>query len=185
MRRRYLRDYYRMLVDYIKRQDPDAGIGVDIISGFPGETDALFEETYLFLADLPVSYLHAFTYSERPNTPALGFYNTVEPKARFKRTEMLRILSKKKRLAFYRSFLGCTMPVLYESAKHENRLMGFTSNYIRVESPADCTLTNAILNATIRSVDDDHCFAEVISDYRGETIRRNYSSLPVVVMHNK
>ena len=85
---------------------PDCGIGVDVIVGFPGETDEQFEETYRFLNELPVSYLHVFTYSERPNTPAAAFADPVPPATRSKRNEMLRILSAKKREAFYRQMVG-------------------------------------------------------------------------------
>ncbi|MBI1806194.1 MAG: tRNA (N(6)-L-threonylcarbamoyladenosine(37)-C(2))-methylthiotransferase MtaB [Ignavibacteria bacterium] len=157
MRRRYLTEHYSRLVHYIKENDPDAGIGVDVIVGFPGETERLFEETYLYLVDLPVSYLHVFTYSERHDTPAPAFAGSIEPKIRFERNEMLRILSQKKRHAFYSSMIGRKVPVLFERTMHGDRMSGLTTNYVRVELPADDSLVNSIRNVTITGAQDDKC----------------------------
>ena len=158
MRRRYLTREFRELVEYIKEKDADAGIGVDVIAGFPGETDRLFHETCLFLADLPVSYCHVFAYSERPNTPADMFPGSVEPRIRASRSGMLRILADKKRRSFYSSFIGRTLPVLFETKSPDNRVSGLTSNYVRVEVSSDVDLTNHIRNVRILGLGDDRCF---------------------------
>jgi threonylcarbamoyladenosine tRNA methylthiotransferase MtaB len=161
MRRRYSRDHYRDLVEYIKSQDPDAGIGADVIVGFPGETAKFFEETYLFLVDLPVTYLHVFTYSERENTPAAEMEGRVEPRTRSRRNEMLRILGQKKRYAFHRSFAGRTLPVLFESSRPGGRISGLTTNYIRVETGGTSMLTNSIQPVNITSADNAGCTGEI------------------------
>ncbi|MBI3363709.1 MAG: tRNA (N(6)-L-threonylcarbamoyladenosine(37)-C(2))-methylthiotransferase MtaB [Ignavibacteriae bacterium] len=161
MRRRYTTRDYRNLIEYIKAHDPDAGIGVDVITGFPGETDALFNETYMLLVDLPISYLHVFTYSERPGTLAVEFENHVDPRARFERSEMLRILGQKKRHAFYSSFVGQTMPVLYESTVHHGRISGLTTNYARVESSSHQPLSNEIYQTTLTAIDGEVCIGRL------------------------
>ncbi len=158
MRRRYPTSVYRRLVETIREKDPGAGIGADVIVGFPGETDELFEETFRFLVELPVSYLHVFTYSERPGTPASAFGGSVDRTTRARRSEMLRNLSRKKRRAFYSSFVGRTLPVLLEGEHRRGRLAGLTSNYIRVESPGSCTDVNTLKNVTILGIDDDMCY---------------------------
>lgn len=142
MRRRYLTQWYRDRVLRIKKAQPGAGIGADVIVGFPGETDELFEETYRFLVDLPLSYLHVFTYSERPNTPAATFQNHVEPRIRFERSDRLRILSAKKRKAFYDSWMGKNVEVLFEGEREGGWMTGLTGEYVRVAVPTDQNLTN-------------------------------------------
>src|SRR5271169_3949049 len=157
MRRRYNAEHYRSLIEYIKREDPHAGIGADVISGFPGETDREFEETFRFLVDLPVTYLHAFTYSERSTTAAFDFPNSIDPKIRFERSERLRMLSLKKRNAFHHRFLGNVLPVLFETSASQNSLSGLSSNYIRVEVEHRPYLANTIHDVLITDSGDEHC----------------------------
>ena len=153
MKRKYLKDLYEDRVQTIKQLMPDACIGVDIIVGFPGETDEEFMETYAFVRDLPVSYFHVFTYSERPNTIANRMDNPVPMHKRNERSEQLRILSQKKRRAFNESQIGKTKTVLWESAEDENGLMhGFTENYIKVSKPYDNTLVNSFENVKLVGV---------------------------------
>ena len=143
MKRRYLQDLYVDRVHTIKNTMPDACIGVDIIVGFPGETDDEFLETYELVRDLPVSYFHVFTYSERPNTIADRMQNPVPMNIRNERSEKLRILSQKKRRAFNETQLGKTKTVLWEAHNDENGLMhGFTENYIKVSRPFSSKLVN-------------------------------------------
>lgn len=142
MKRRYLSGLYLDRVNKIKELMPDCCIGVDVIVGFSGETDELFTETYNFLNQLPISYLHVFTYSERPNTEAAEFENIVPKQIRKKRNKMLRILSEKKRMAFYRSQLGKTHTVIWESDNKNGKMHGFTENYVKVETDFDENLIN-------------------------------------------
>src|SRR5690606_25329443 len=135
MRRRYVRELYAERVSRIRKVMPDACIGVDVIVGFPGESDEHFLETYNFLADLDISYLHVFTYSERDNTLAAEMENPVPINIRSKRSKMLRGLSVKKRRAFYESQLGKTKTVLFENENHEGYIHGFTENYVKVKMP--------------------------------------------------
>lgn len=155
MRRRYLRELYTERVQKIKQHMPDACIGVDVIVGFPGETDAHFLETYAFLNDLPVSYLHVFTYSERPNTPAFEMENAVDKGIRHKRSKMLRGLSAKKRRAFYESQLGKTKTVLFEGENKNGFIQGFTENYVKVKAPWHPALVNTLHPVTLRAIDND------------------------------
>lgn len=172
MRRRYLSSDYRALVDYITKNDPTAGIGTDVIVGFPGEADSMFEESYRFLVDIPLSYLHVFTYSERPNTPAAAFDGRVEPRVRSKRSEMLRILSRKKRHAFFSQFIGQTMQVLCEGVTEEGMISGLTTNYIRVNIPLSSSYTNAIVPVRITRSDEEECFGECVADRRENILRK-------------
>lgn len=142
MKRRYLTDLYLNRIQQIRSLMPDACIGVDVIVGFPGETDELFEETYNFLNQLPISYLHVFTYSERPNTEAAELDGIVPNEVRKKRNKMLRILSEKKRMAFYNSQLGSTQTVLWEADNKHGKMHGFTENYVKVETDFDESLIN-------------------------------------------
>ncbi len=157
MRRRYITGWYANRVERIKAADPDAGIGVDVIVGFPGETEELFEQTYRFLNELPVSYLHVFTYSERPNTAAVAFPNPVEPRIRFTRSEMLRNLSVRKRRAFYQSFVGKTVDVLFESDHESGLVTGLTSEYVRVKVRTNQQLVNRLLPVTLVGADHEAC----------------------------
>lgn len=142
MKRRYLSNLYVDRVTKIREVMPNACIGVDVIVGFPGETEELFLETYNFLTNLPISYLHVFTYSERDNTEAIDFEGYVEPSERKKRNKMLRILSEKKRQAFYQTQLGSTQKVLWEHDNKEGKMFGFTENYVKVQTDFDPELVN-------------------------------------------
>ncbi len=135
MRRRYKRELYQSRVEIIKKMMPHACIGVDAIVGFPDETDADFDETYRFINSLDISYLHVFTYSERANTPAADMQNPVPMHKRRERNEMLRILSEKKKRAFYEPFIGKIRTVLLENHKNPTLFTGFTDNYLKVEIP--------------------------------------------------
>jgi threonylcarbamoyladenosine tRNA methylthiotransferase MtaB len=149
MRRRYRTDLYRERIASIKSAMPHACIGVDVIVGFPGETNEYFNETVEFLKDLDVSYLHVFTYSERANTTALRIEDIVPMEIRNERNKILRLLSAKKRAAFDASFKGTEAKVLWESVNDEGKISGFTENYIKVIVPFDETLSNCITSITI------------------------------------
>ena len=153
MRRRYQRELYVDRVNKIKRLMPDACIGVDVIVGFPGESDQHFLETYAFLVDLPVSYLHVFSYSERPNTPAAELKNQVSKTIKNKRSKMLRGLSAKKRHAFYESQLQKTKTILFEAENKKGYIQGFTENYVKVRIPWDPALQNQTRSATLAEID--------------------------------
>lgn len=144
MKRRYLTKLYNDRVNKIREVMPDAAIGVDVIVGFPGETEELFMETYNFLNNLPISYLHVFTYSERENTEAVGMPGVVPIPERKKRNKMLRILSEKKKMAFYQTQLGKTLPVLWEHENKDGKMYGFTENYVRVQKDFDQSSVNQI-----------------------------------------
>lgn len=161
MRRRYTTRYYDDLLHRIKQSIPDCGIGVDVIVGFPGETDRHFEETERFLLEIPASYLHVFTYSERPNTPASSFGKTVEPRIRFKRSEMLRMLSRKKKQAFAQTMIGRSASVLMEGEVEDGLRFGFSENYVRIGVPADDADENAIVETEVTDVRDGFCVAHV------------------------
>jgi threonylcarbamoyladenosine tRNA methylthiotransferase MtaB len=134
---------------------PNCCIGVDVITGFPGETNEDFLQTYNFLNSLDVSYLHVFTYSERDNTDALQIQPVVPISVRKQRNKMLRILSQKKLYHFYQQHLGNFYTVLFESENKEGMLHGFTENYIKVKTPFDTTLCNQLVDVELVSVDDD------------------------------
>ena len=155
MRRRYQREVYTQRVNAIRETMPDACIGVDVIVGFPGETDADFRETYQYLVDLPISYLHVFTYSERDNTLAASMSDAVDGKVRAQRSEMLRILSEKKKQAFYRSQLGTDRKVLWEAEKNGDSMFGFTDNYIKVRTPWNSKLINTISEVKLLGIDSE------------------------------
>ncbi|MFN8308696.1 MAG: tRNA (N(6)-L-threonylcarbamoyladenosine(37)-C(2))-methylthiotransferase MtaB [Chitinophagales bacterium] len=135
MRRKYLTRLYRERVETIKRYMPHACIGVDVITGFPGETEQDFDQTYQLIQDLDVSYLHVFTYSERANTKALSIGDVIPMNIRKERNERLRILSEKKRQAFYRAHLDTRRPVLWEAENDMGLMYGFTDNYIKTAFP--------------------------------------------------
>ncbi len=155
MKRRYLRKTYTDRVSQIKSEIPNACIGVDVIVGFPGETDELFLETYNYLNELDISYLHVFTYSERPNTEAAEMENVVPQNIRAKRSKMLRGLSAKKRRAFYESQLGKILTVLFENENKEGYIHGFTKNYVKVKSPWNPELTNTLQTIILKEIDED------------------------------
>lgn len=155
MRRRYLKELYVDRVQRIKEVMPDACIGVDVIVGFPGETDEHFLETYNFLNELDISYLHVFTYSERDNTLAAEMDDVVPLKVRKKRSKMLRGLSAKKRRAFYESQLGKTKTVLFEGENKEGYIHGFTENYVKVKTPWDPALVNTLHQVELKEIGED------------------------------
>ena len=155
MRRRYMRELYEERVSMIKQQMPDACIGVDVIVGFPGETEALFLETFNFLNTLDISYLHVFTYSERPNTLAASMQNAVPKTIRTKRSKLLRGLSVKKRRAFYESQLGSIRTVLFEGENKSGHIHGFTENYVKVKTPWNPTLVNTLHEVELTKIDGD------------------------------
>jgi threonylcarbamoyladenosine tRNA methylthiotransferase MtaB len=152
MGRRYLRELYEDRVSKIKTLLPHACIGVDVIVGFPGETDELFLETYNFLNELNISYLHVFTYSERANTRAVELEGVVPMKKRNERSKMLRILSEKKRRKFYEENLGQTFTVLFEEDIEDGMMHGFTENYIRVAAKYDPILINELKQVTLDEI---------------------------------
>ncbi|NWO29915.1 tRNA (N(6)-L-threonylcarbamoyladenosine(37)-C(2))-methylthiotransferase MtaB [Capnocytophaga sp. oral taxon 903] len=155
MKRRYLRELYVSRVAKIREVMLDACIGVDVIVGFPGETDEHFLETYYFLNDLDISYLHVFTYSERDNTEAVLMDGVVPDTVRAKRSKMLRGLSAKKRNAFYTSQLGKEKTVLFESDNKQGYIHGFTENYVKVKAPWDPSLVNTLHKVKLTKIDTD------------------------------
>ena len=156
MRRRYKRELYVNRVSKIRNLMPDACIGVDVIVGFPGETDEDFQETFDFLHALDVSYLHVFTYSERANTPAAQMLGVVPMHLRRHRNDRLRDLSNKKRIAHYLKHLGEVRPVLIERSKIDGMAQGFTDNYIKIILPISETEHNSIVKVRIREFDCEH-----------------------------
>ncbi len=155
MRRKYLKELYVERVTRIKDLMPHASIGVDVIIGFPGETEKDFLETYNFLNELDVSYLHVFTYSERKNTTAIKMDGVVPKHIRAERSKMLHILSDKKKRFFYNQHLGKTYNVLFEAEQHDDALNGFTDNYIKVKVPYSADFENQIKTITLKDVDLD------------------------------
>ena len=153
MKRRYLTPLYRSRIEKIKELMPHACIGADVIVGFPGETEANFEETYRFISSLEVSYLHVFTYSERENTPAWSMAGSVPGKVRAKRSKVLHLLGGRKKAAFYRSQLGSVRPVLFESEDKDGMISGFTDNYVKVRLPWEDGLANTIRNVRLDGAD--------------------------------
>lgn len=154
MRRRYRRDLYANRVRKIKSIMPNACIGVDVIVGHPGETPADFLETYQFLNDLDISYLHVFTYSERPNTKALEIKPVVPKSVRAERSEMLHILSDKKRRYFYESQVGKQGKVLFEEDIKDGKMYGFSDNYIKIEAQYDPLLINEVVDVNYTQLND-------------------------------
>jgi len=164
MKRRYKRELYVERVTQIKSLMPHCCIGVDVIVGFPGETEADFLESYQFLLDLDISYLHVFTYSERKNTPAAEMEGTVPMQVRRARNTMLTTLSEKKKRAFYQQFVGEQRTVLFEAHKDQNLLSGFTDNYIKVELPFATEKVNTIGKVVLNRLSDSTIYtAELVS----------------------
>ena len=155
MRRRYMKELYVDRVEHIKKVLPDACIGVDVIVGFPGETNEMFLETYNFLNDLDISYLHVFSYSERPNTHASTLPNKVSKSLRSKRSKMLRGLSAKKRRAFYESQINTQHTVLFEGENKLGYIHGFTENYVKVKTTWDPSLVNTLHLVVLNEIDSD------------------------------
>lgn len=155
MKRRYLTKLYTNRIRKIREVMPDAAIGVDVIVGFPGETEERFLETYNYLSELPASYFHIFTYSERENTEAVQMEGVVPIAERKKRNKMLRILSEKKKMAFYQSQIGNTLPVLWEHENKNGLMFGFTENYVRVQKPFDEHSINEIELVKLQKIEPD------------------------------
>jgi threonylcarbamoyladenosine tRNA methylthiotransferase MtaB len=170
MRRRYTSSDYRELIGMIRSKSPEAGIGVDVIVGFPGETEPLFEQNFNFIHELPISYLHVFTYSERPNTPSIDFPGRVEPRIRYSHSDKLRVLGQMKRTAFYRSQQGRVRPVLIEGTIEENMLSGYTDNYVRVRVPYHPALENSIAMVRIGECTGEQCEGEIVSVESQQTV---------------
>lgn len=164
MKRRYKRELYAERVGHIRRVMPHACIGVDLIVGFPGETEEDFLETYKFVQELEVSYFHVFTYSERANTPAADMDGVVPMQERKRRNKMLMILSEKKKRAHAERHLGETRPVLLEKSKVDGILQGFTDNYVRVRFPAEDSWVNHLVEMKLEEIGEDGLVrAEVVA----------------------
>jgi len=160
MKRRYLSNLYQDRIDHIRSEIPMAGIGVDVIIGFPGETEEEFLKTYRFLNELDVSYLHVFTYSERPNTPAATMKDPVPMNVRNMRSKMLRTLSEKKKRYFYEQNIGNNVNVLFENDIEDGVMHGFTENYVRVSAKYDPLRVNEIIPVSINEINSNG-YAEV------------------------
>ena len=169
MSRRYLSSLYVDRVKRIKEAMPHACIGVDVIVGFPGETDEHFLETYNFLNELDISYLHVFTFSERDNTKAVEMDGVVSKKVRHKRSKMLRGLSVKKRRAFYESQLGSVRTVLFEAENKEGYIHGFTENYVKVKAPWNPELVNTLQQLKLTEIDEEGMV-------RGKAVQKSIAS---------
>ncbi len=163
MRRRYKTSLYTERIEKIKNLMPDACIGVDVIVGFPNESDTHFMETYNFLHSLDISYLHVFTYSERQNTKAADMGNPVPKSVRAERSKMLHNLSDKKRRQFYESQLGKTKTVLWENEVKENKIFGFTENYVRVNQLYNVSLPNTLQEVELKDFDESDSKGTVIA----------------------
>ena len=148
MRRRYKRSQFQHCISTIKKYMPDAAIGADVIVGFPGESDNDFIESVHFIDELDISYLHVFSYSERPNTDAINLDKSVDKKTRSQRSAMLRDLSRKKLSKFYDQFVGSSRPVLFENIKN-GKLVGHTDNYILISADIDSSYINSINNVKL------------------------------------
>ena len=155
MRRKYLTGLYVERVHQIKSINPDTCIGVDVIVGFPGETDDDFLATVNFLKDLDISYLHVFTYSERANTGASKLGTKVPMDTRRERSKLLHLLSDRKKLAFYQTQIGKNKNVLFEQEENEGLLYGFTENYVKVKTAFDARLINQIVGVQLTEIDRD------------------------------
>ena len=154
MKRRYQRALYRERLEWIKEQMPDACIGADVLVGFPGETEQHFADTHQFLSDLSISYLHVFTYSERPGTEAVRMDQVVPMPQRKERNQRLRLLSEKKRNLFYRSHIGSQRRVLWEAKEKDGMMQGYTENYIRLHRPYDAQMINQIEDVRVGPADE-------------------------------
>ncbi len=152
MQRRYKVIDYEKLITKINSQNPDLGIGVDVIVGFPGETELDFLDTYNFLKDLPISYLHVFTYSERPMTKAIEFPGSVDIVERRRRNNMLRALSDKKKNDFYNKMINKDLDVLFESENTDGTMKGFSSNYVRFTNSFEGLLVNQFTKVNVEKI---------------------------------
>jgi threonylcarbamoyladenosine tRNA methylthiotransferase MtaB len=162
MQRRYTTSFFRNVVEKVASKIQDVGIGIDVIIGSPGETEAEFLRTYNFLKELPASYLHVFTYSERPNTKAVLMDGKVDVIEKKRRSSMLRILSEKMKNQFYQKMIGKELRVLFEDSPKDGNLFGFTSNYVRVKHPFKTDLANNFKMVKIIDVVDNICSVELV-----------------------
>lgn len=160
MQRRYNVHFYEELIEKVKNRIPDAGIGIDVIVGFPGETAEDFNDTHQLLIKLPVSYLHVFTYSERPNTKAISMAGSVDVFERRERNRILRVLSEKKRHEFYQSMLGREVTVLFEHENHDGMMKGFSENYIRIGQEYNSEKINIFTRAIINQAEGNICYSK-------------------------
>ena len=154
MKRRYLKNLYISRINKIKELMPDCCIGVDVIVGFPGETEEDFNETYEFLKALNISYLHVFSYSERDNTESLKINHKIPKKIRAIRSQILRKLSDKKKMNFYKSNINQIRPVLFESKNYDGYIYGYTDNYIRVKTLWSKNLVDNVVDCELIKIDD-------------------------------
>jgi threonylcarbamoyladenosine tRNA methylthiotransferase MtaB len=164
MQRRYTADYYREIIFKAKEMINDLSIGVDVIVGFPGESEEDFIQTHNFLRDIPISYLHVFTYSERPDTSAASLPASVDVTERKRRNNILRILGDKKKKLFYSEMKGTLQEVLFENSNYNGLMHGFTSNYIRVKTDYNKLLTNEINKIRLTQIEGDECWGEILSE---------------------
>jgi threonylcarbamoyladenosine tRNA methylthiotransferase MtaB len=171
MRRRYLTEVYTDRVERIISHVPDAGIGTDVIVGFPGESNELFEDAHKYLVNLPVTYFHVFSYSERPNTPASEFVQKIDPYIKAERSKRLHKLSDQKRSDFYHSFIGKTIPVLFESVHSDGSISGLTEEYMRVDVKSDLHITNKILDVIIQETSTEKCIGIIAGSNITSAIR--------------
>ena len=163
MQRRYTVNDYETLINKVKNKIPDAGIGVDVIVGFPGETEEDFIHTHNLLRDLPISYLHVFTYSERPDTKAINLLSRVDIQERKRRNNILRILSEKKRAKFYEDMIGTQQLVLFEKTNKDGLMQGYTSNYIKVTTEYDESISGTLSETVLLKSESDLCRGEILS----------------------
>ena len=155
MKRRYLKNLYISRINKIKELMPDCCIGVDVIVGFPGETEEDFNETYEFLKALNISYLHVFSYSERDNTESLKINHKIPKKIRATRSQILRKLSEKKKMNFYKSNINQIRPVLFESKNYDGYIYGYTDNYVRVKTLWSKNLVDNVVDCELINIDDE------------------------------
>ncbi len=163
MQRRYNVPFYEELINKVNKTIPDVGIGVDVIVGFPGETEEDFLLTFNFLKDLPISYLHVFTYSDRPNTKSIEMENKVPVEVKKERNYRLRILSGKKHNEFLSKLVNREFEVLFETENHSGYLEGFASNYARVAIPFNKEFINKLIKVRINRVEDNICYSEAVN----------------------
>ena len=158
MKRKYLTEVYTDRVEYIKSLMPNACIAADVITGFPTETEELFRETYDYLADLPISYMHVFSYSPREDTYALKLPNVVSKQQKKERSKLLHLLSDKKKRDFYSGNMNTEQKVLFEAQNQGGMMSGWTGNYIKVVTPYKVSLVNSIQNVRLEKVDENGDF---------------------------
>jgi threonylcarbamoyladenosine tRNA methylthiotransferase MtaB len=164
MKRRYNIELYKNLIYKVIEKIPNVGVGVDVIVGTPGETEEEFLKTYDFLKDLPISYMHVFTYSERPGTQALNYSGKVNHDDKKLRSNILRTLSEKKKKEFYSSQVGKELNVLYEQNYKQEVMEGFSSNYVKVRRVLNFDLVNKFTNSKIVDAIDNYCVAETLDN---------------------